>query len=258
MTPDCWETCDWSGNEQSGDDWGSCSDWTLAEEEPPNNTPDFSFSPPFAESTPRKNRIAKFQMASPLKSSSASFLSPVRKSPRAVLPRPKFDPSRTVTTEDGWQLSSVIDFQGCKQRCCVEVHGLSEYDVLTVHSSFSSKSPADRRSWLLEYFETNCPQNDQGEKDPKSMKYILCGRQVCQPLWQAVLSISTSTFYGLRKDFLDGKHADKSLRMRSLSSKSMEAEWHGWIVTSLELGINDQTRMEFIFHLASLKKAFTI
>ena len=207
VTPDCWETCDWSGNEEksnNGDDWEGCSDWSLpAEEESSFNNLDFSFSPPVAESTPRKNRVPKFQFAYPLESPSASqtqSLLPVRKSPRAAaVLRPRFDPSRVVTNEDGWQLSSVIDSQGCQPRCCKEVHGLSEYDVLIAHSSFSSKSPADRRAWLLEYFDTNCPHNEQGEKDPKCMQYILCGRLVCRAIWQAVLLISTSTFYSLRK-----------------------------------------------------------
>ena len=225
MTPDCWETCDWSGNEEWGDDWSSCSEWSLTDKE---SGLDFNFSPPAAESTPRKNRIIpNFQLANELKSPSTS-LSPVRRSPRPTVPRRKFDPSRAVTTEDGWQLSSVIDLQGCQPRCCMEIHGLSEYDILIAHSSFNSKSPTDQRAWVLQYFDTNCPRNEQGEKDPKSMQYILCGRQVCQALWQAVLSISTSTFYSLRKDFLDGKCTDASVRMRSMSSKSMEAvAWMG-------------------------------
>ena len=53
--------------------------------------------------------------------------------------------------------------------------------------------------------------------------FILCGRSVCQAVWQAVLSISTSTFYSLRKHFLDGKCSDQNMRIRSLALKSMAA-----------------------------------
>ena len=117
----------------------------------------------------------------------------------------------------------MMDLEGCQPQCCSQTHGLTEYDVLIAHSSFASKTPADRRAWVLEYFDTNCPHNNQGGKDPKNIQYVLCGRQVCQALWQAVLSISTSTFYSLRKDFVDGVHAERKVCIRSLSSKSMEA-----------------------------------
>lgn len=233
VTPDCWETCDWSGNEEEsdkGEDWGSCSEWSVHSESPKELAEDSScYLSPQAASTPTMDRNVQFQFADSvplqqsLSSSELSSLSPVRRSPRAVVPRRKFDPTRAVTNEDGWQLSSVMELQGCQPRCCSQVHGVSEYDVLIAHSSFASKSPADRRAWMLDYFDTNCPHNEQGEKDPKNIQYILCGRRVCQALWQAILSISTSTFYSLRRDFMDGKRADKNVRMRSLSSKSMEA-----------------------------------
>ena len=46
---------------------------------------------------------------------------------------------------------------------------------------------------------------------------------MCQALWQAVISLSTSRFYDIRRDFLDGQRAEKHVRARSLSSKSLEA-----------------------------------
>lgn len=229
LTPECWETCDWSGNEDELshsqevrpiDDWDICG-WSSSDAGSYPGSPEGNSGGSFcvfqAASTPRRFQLGEAQ---PLDSSS---LTPVRRSPRARAPRPKFDPSRTVTSDDGWQLSSVMDLQGCQPRCVTQVHGLGEYDVLIAHSAFTSKSVADRRAWLFDYFATNCPHNEHGEKDPKKLKYILCGRTVCQAVWQGVLSISTSTFYNLRKDFLDGKRAEKNVCMRSLAPKSMEA-----------------------------------
>lgn len=102
-------------------------------------------------------------------------LSPVRRSPRSQAPKIKFDPSRVVTTGDGWQLSFVMDLQGCQPKCVSKVHDLGEYDVLIAHSAFTSKPAADRRIWLFEYFTTNCPHNEYGEKDPKICSIFYVG-----------------------------------------------------------------------------------
>ena len=53
------------------------------------------------------------------------------------------------------------------------------------------------------------------------MQFILCGRTVCQAVWQDVLSVSNSRFYDIRKDFLAGKRADRSTRVRALAPKLM-------------------------------------
>jgi hypothetical protein len=108
-------------------------------------------------------------------------------------PRTKFDPRNVVKDEIGWQLSQVLDLNGCQPRCAVFVHGLCEYDMLLAHSMFASKEVAEQRMWLADYFATHCP-NVNGEKDYKHMRYLLCGKVVCQDLWQAALSVSTSRF----------------------------------------------------------------
>lgn len=65
------------------------------------------------------------------------------------------------------------------------------------HSKFVSKEVSEQRMWLADYFATHC----HGEKDYRSMQY-LCGKVVYQSLWQAALSVSTSRFYDVRRDFL--------------------------------------------------------
>ena len=114
-----------------------------------------------------------------------------RRSPRVPkAPRVKFDPSSVVKDEIGWQLSKVMDLNGCQPRCAVAVHGLSEYDILLAHSMFTSKEVTEQRIWLIDYFTTHCP-NINGEKDYEHMRYLLCGKVVCQNLWLAALSVST-------------------------------------------------------------------
>ena len=110
ITPDCWETCNWSGNDEEGDNgdsWGSCSDWSLDSEgsySKLQKTNVIEFSPPVAESTPKKSATTAFQLADQLQQAMPAKpvpFSPVRRSPRVAVQRPKFDPSRAVTTEDG-------------------------------------------------------------------------------------------------------------------------------------------------------------
>ena len=63
-TSECWETCDWSGNENDvdkADDWRNCSDWSLDDADSADKS--FSVLTPKATSTPTKSRISKFQLA---------------------------------------------------------------------------------------------------------------------------------------------------------------------------------------------------
>lgn len=135
----------------------------------------------------------------------------------------KFDPSSAVVHEtDGWQLSKVMELSGCKAECAKEVHGLSEYDILMAHSSFQSKSLQQQREWIHEYFATHCPNTVDGVQDVKNISFIICGKPVCKPLWQASLSLSTTRLYSLRKSFQEGR-SPEAKNSRKISSKSMVA-----------------------------------
>ena len=203
-------SCTWSEAEES---WPSC-DWS---------TPDPASSPIFWEGnddvllTGGNNTLDK--LCTPQDSP--------RRSPRVPkAPRIKFDPSNVVKDEIGWQLSKVLDLNGCQPRCAVAVHGLCEYDILLAHSMFASKEVTEQRMWLADYFATHCP-NVNGEKDYKHMRYLLCGKVVCQNLWQAALSVSTSRFYDVRRDFLlNSVPGRKDRQMKQLAPKSMKTiEW---------------------------------
>ena len=106
----------------------------------------------------------------------------------------------------------------------IEVHGLTEFDVLLAHSTFSTKSSSQQRQWLLDYFVSHCPNGKDATRDPKHMQYLISGRNVCQCL------ISVSRFYDIRKAFLEGKClTEPENHSRSLTSKSLQCiiAWMG-------------------------------
>ena len=112
-----------------------------------------------------------------------------------------------------------MELNGCSPFCASKVHGLTEYDILLAHSMFTSKKQHEQRTWILEYFATHCP-NTEGERDFKNMKFMLCGKTVCQVLWQTVISVSTSRFYDLRKIFIEYTYSlDYSQTDKAKSSK---------------------------------------
>lgn len=248
-TPDCWEVCDWSDDDDGREqekapvehEWDTCEwsdlierisrDDSVRDDFPSPSTSPISPLPLPSRKSSSGTTCDSLRIGSPaalLSDGSSPTTSackgvltilPARRSPRTPKPKWKFDPCRAVKTEEGWQLNPVMQLQGCQSRCASQAHGLSEYDVLVVHSAFVSKTPADKRAWVLEYFDNSCPNTPDGGKDIKQMQFILCG----QAVWQAVLSLTTSRFYDLRKGFLDGERAEKYVRVRSLSSKSLEA-----------------------------------
>lgn len=55
------------------------------------------------------------------------------------------------------------------------------------------------------------------------MTLLLCGKSVCCPVWLAMLSITSSRFYEVRREFVDGKTERTPKRPRSMSVKSFQA-----------------------------------
>lgn len=122
-----------------------------------------------------------------------------------------------------WDLFEVMEMNGCEETCTTCVHGLTEYDILRVHSVFTSLTTVEQRRWVHEYLCNNCPTDESGTSDPSGLQFILCGRAVCQPLWLATLSVSTSRFYDLRKLFLENSGPPAKKKPRSVSAKSFAA-----------------------------------
>ena len=211
------DTCSsWSQHSSCSERLSSASPW----ESPWTSCSDLT-SPPSSPLCPSKSSAVN---VTPSKNSESQQ---PRHSPRVPkAPKPKFDPSNVVKDSIGWQLSKVLELNGCQPRCAVYIHGLTEYDdVLLAHSIFSSKSVSGQREWLLEYFSTHCPIQN-GEKDLKGMKYLVSGRSVCQQLWQATMCTSTSRFYEVRKDFMSGVGSKLKKKGKQIASKSMRTiEW---------------------------------
>ena len=51
------------------------------------------------------------------------------------------------------------------------------------------------------------------------MKFMLCGKELCLPLWLTILSVSSSRFYEVRKEYLNGKsNCAAPKKVRSISA----------------------------------------
>ena len=132
-----------------------------------------------------------------------------------------------------WSLTRVTLYDGCSERCALLKHHLSEYDILSAHSNFSTKSEDQQRQWLFDYLSSHCPNNADGEKDPKKMKFLLCGKEVCLPIWLIILAVSSSWFYSIRKEYIEGKANSIALpKHRPLSPKSCQAI--AWLTSLFE------------------------
>ena len=131
-------------------------------------------------------------------------------------------PPTSLNTET-WNLFDAMNADGCNQNCTRTVHGLSEYDVLMAHSSFASKTVVEQRKWIFDYLATHCPNDSGGQKDVKNITFVVSGKRVCLSAWMAVLSISSSRFYDIRKEFVDGQAEPTPKRSRSMSVKSQQA-----------------------------------
>ena len=140
-----------------------------------------------------------------------------------MLPCTSSDDSGSVGV---WSLSKVVNFNGCKEKCALKEHELTEYDILSYHCAFDSKTSSDQNDWLIQYFSTHCPLTKDGSKDVKNIVYIVNGKKVCFKLWLEIVSISLSRCYRLRRVFVeygDTTNAVKQKRRRSLSPKTLEA-----------------------------------
>ena len=141
--------------------------------------------------------------------------------------------SKSISDSLSWSMIDVLELKGCEDKCVTEKHGLSEFDILLAHSMFSSKDVTQQRQWLFDYFSSNCPNDLHGKKHPKSMKFMLCGKELCLPSWLTILSVSSSRFYEVRKEYLNGKsNCAAPKKVRSISAKSCQAI--AWLASFFE------------------------
>ena len=105
-----------------------------------------------------------------------------------------------------WSLHVTVAMSGCAEQCVKKIHQLNEHSVLRAHSHFKDKTISEQNSWIIQYFECHCPLNEvHGEKDVKSISYIIQGKQVCLAAWIQILGITQSRFYRIREEYkVDG------------------------------------------------------
>ena len=230
------ESCDWSSSEIAASDWEVSPEDFFAEIESCEWSDEEYISPApsclmiLPDAAAPKPKSSCNELSVKRREHTRSKLIAVRRSPRKPKPIIMREPGASSCLEgksgfvpEEWNFSFVMYLNGCKEQCITQVHGLTELDVLRAHHTFSTKSSNQQRQWLLDYFVSHCPMDKDGRKNPKIMKFVLSGQNVCQPVWMAVLMIRSSRFYELRKEFLDGKFlVEQEKRSRSLSSKSMQ------------------------------------
>ena len=164
---------------------------------------------------------------------SKSMCSTPRRSPRAKKrPPSRFMFKSTGITEDSspspdqWNVDDVLLTCGCRPKCALSVHGITAYDLLWIHSEFSSLPRSEQRLWILEYLSVNCPNAGiSGMKDVKGITFLVCGKRVCQTLWLKSLPLFSSRFYSIRSEFLGGVTKSSAVlqRRRGMSTKSLDA-----------------------------------
>ena len=231
------QSCDWS--DETDSNVGTSCSWSTDGDEEELSSPvnvdlassvdssvsNWTPSPtksPLAHSTPVNMTVTPEKKGIDKKTQKKS----VRHSPRVPKVNRKYvsdsEPSPSHSLSEKWDLFMVMNLNGCQEHCASSLHGLSEYDILITHSNFVSMTSADQRVWVYDYFNSHCPNDEDGKKTPTGIQFFLCGRNVCLSVWLAALGISNSRFYDLRKQFLEcsGPPAKKP---RSLSSKMLAA-----------------------------------
>ena len=171
------QTCSWSSDSapQQSKFQDECSkDWSSPVSLLDSNISEASWTPPL---TPMKRCSPR-----------------VPKAKRYLYTEEGHIPNSHFTAEK-WNLFKVMEISGCEDNCTTRIHGLMEYDILHAHSMFTSLSNAEQRQWVYDYLSNHCPNSQSGTSDPTGLKFILCGKNVCQPLWLATLALSTSRFY---------------------------------------------------------------
>ena len=114
----------------------------------------------------------------------------------------EIDELEDITLKQKWKLTTVLAMNGCAENCAKAVHMLNEYDILSAHYLLVSKSTRDQNIWLMQYFDSHCPCNDNGVKDVKRISFNIQGRTVCFNLWLQILSLSVPRYYRLRNEYL--------------------------------------------------------
>ena len=181
---------------------------------PPRRSPrktyriDDSLVRPIIRKSPRKIKQRKFFQTD----STSANRTTLSSSSSTISPTQSF-----YSTYEPWSLFDVMETNGCQENCFNLVHELSEYDVLSTHCCFASKTTAEQ---VFDYLATHCPNDKNDLKELKNITFLISGREVCLPVWLGILSIS---FYDIRREFVDGMLQPIPKKPRSIAPKSLKA-----------------------------------
>lgn len=113
----------------------------------------------------------------------------------------------------------VLSHDGCASLCAKNLHRLSEADIWVTNQHFKRLGVKQQRQWMLDIFHLNTPQDDK-----MATAHTVCGKRVCLQVWLAVLEISLSRYYEVRRCFLDGAHQIEQIATsKSHQTKTCEA-----------------------------------
>ena len=139
-----------------------------------------------------------------------------------------------MTRNASWKLTAIVDFNGCIVNCAKTLHQLNDYEILSAHTQFSTLSGQQKNVWLAKYFTFNCPRDADGQKDIKKIQYLIHGKEVCLSLWLEILSLSSSRYYRVRKDFLMFDGANYLVKCSSKHRQTKTVEALAWLEAYIE------------------------
>ena len=113
----------------------------------------------------------------------------------------------------------VLHMNGCGEQCASTKHHLSPTDALRYHEHFDSLSQMAKKQWLLDYFI----MTSSGKGKELDIPHLVCGKEVCLPLWLATLGISQSYYYSVRTLFLRGHKRIVNQVQRNPTERTNEA-----------------------------------
>ena len=138
---------------------------------------------------------------------------------------------------------TVVAINDCQASCALTCHHLSEVDVWITHQRFRHLGHLNQRRWVLDYLHTNTC------RDTNETKFCLCGKPVCLRVWLAVLGLSKSRFYEIRKSYKDGSLAIEKVSVPT-KRRSKTYEAISWM-TRYFRQVGDQLPDRMAVHLPS-------
>ncbi|KXJ06799.1 hypothetical protein AC249_AIPGENE15319 [Exaiptasia diaphana] len=105
------------------------------------------------------------------------------------------------------QIKKVLSLRCCKKNTCLKQFETGE--VMKWRTSFWEQSEDQQRQFLLTAFSLNM---HYGENQIRKYNFSIYGKSVCHNAWYKLLGISNGWFYGLLKEYDEGRISGQSNR----------------------------------------------